>query len=1565
MSANTLSIIFILIFIVLILAVILSSFLGYKKGIYRVITNMVVKGLFILALVFSSSSIAKIVGDINIQNIFSTSEEMSLHSYLIYYISETGLFSPMNSLSIYASITTIVDSLLTYIIFFIGLILIQIFAPFISLALYNGVIKIILPIENKNERFYRRNKKEKYQLTKGLKIENNTAPKRKLPLFKIPSCILNGVLEMMFVIILLAPFSSFIKIINDNRKSIDSIAQIANIDEETRENYSSYIDVSSSSLLYKMSAPLNFDDVLMNKVSSVDLNGMSVSFSNLIYSFFDVSKPLLDSDTISYDTTVGAVTINYAQLFSVAMIDTIIERVLANDMILAVLPPLLDAAINTATSNSVAFSELSLSDIDWTNELTIIKSIYGAIYETGIEPMISDNKFSIENFSLKTSEFTDEQIETYVDAISKLGELESFKKNIATVLTGAGVFLNNLGYNILPTYADAYKDIDWSNDLRIFSNTLFKFLRLISLDISSSMDLFEFKEKFFACLENKEKRDLLETYICGEGGIFDSDVISVLSMPTLFKTTFSYIPAMSNFMSYVDFDTLLADYDIFKVKDELINVFDVLDLLYAENSPIDLNHIEDIDLSDENTVIIFSQCLSLGSKSQLFKTIYPFIIKSVLFNNNFDFSKYLFGLSPYNFNYDSEYFINDFIELLNLFVSIRIIQNILEDSSLSNSEKLDEIDISVLKDLLEFITSSTFFNSDLTTGTSSSSQKNVNIYVLIKTLFSYDLFTSIGFVTPDLSSLQDITWGGSDGEINKIISFLNDLKVNASYFTSTEKDLTLLNDTSNLASLYKTGLSSTILEPTVLSVINNSLNDYLNKLGFHLSLNEMRSALWIDDSDDIEELLSILQDVSIKDFNYKNLDYIQINALFTCLYKSNIVKYGYKENDNFGYLLYEFFVNNDLYSLNDYSLITSSDFDSTIKNISWCDNTIPYEYTFTKDGVTYLRNYTITDKGEIFNLSMLIKYIEECNQNEFGNGVLNSSFVSNIKELTSSSFIRKLLSCYFTYTINNLSLPSSLSSMFNNASLSSLSTLNEEAFNNEIDVIYFIYSLCNTTYENTTLFDFMISNIYSLSNYHVSDETSPTLYEEFILLLDHISSSYLFNSSYSSTYLSPMANLFKGIIVCNDLTKRVTLSNSESSLNAILKTTSYIDEIDYLKEIVKNVQGITSFSVYSSLDSKNLSTILKSFNKSSIFHRASISIIKDIYSEIKLDDMTLDSSSSIKNHINYFVHLSSSSDDISYWDNEIKVVNGLISSFTSLIEENKSLKDIDACSTSYDFIYYLAISDLLSENRAILIYNIFDSNSYSVNLFSLISPSSEVYNQNSCLEKIENLLFIDDAHLDNLNNPDKNKYDKEAAILKNTVSLLFKNVSSFSTSTDLSSLSFEELFNATVSLDNAVLFRSKLASEMVSNSLKLIFNNSTYSSLFFNVKSLFDSSSSLYANSDYQLINTIEGRGIDGLIKLKDSSSAYFKYEELKPIFELFGTTLTTTIDQDKFDYFNAIYKNSKIVTSELAYINNIQVKDIDSDSIVFLSSHLSLNETSLENKTYSELLLTIKEDIE
>ena len=1565
MSANTLSIIFILIFIVLILAVLLSSFLGYKKGIYRVLTNMVVKGLLILALVFSSSSIAKIIGDLNVQNIFSTSEEMSLHSYLIYYISETGLFSPMNSLSIYASITTIVDSLLTYIIFFIGLIFIQIFAPLISLALYNGVVKIILPIENKNERSFRKNRKEKYQLTKGLKIENNTAPKRKLPLLKIPSCILNGVLEMMFVIILLAPFSSLIKIVNDNRKSIDSIVKIANVSEETRENYSSYIDASSSSILYKMSAPLNFDDVLMNKVSSVDLNGMSVSFSNLVYSFFDVSKPLLDSDTISYDTTVGAVTINYTQLFSVAMIDTLIERVLANDMILAVLPPLLDAAINTATSNNVAFSELSLSDIDWSNELTIIKSIYAAIYETGIKPMISNNKFSVENFSLKTSEFTDEQIETYVEAFSKLGELESFKKNIATILAGAGVFLNNIGYNILPTYTEAYSDIDWVKDLRIFSNTLFRFLKLISLDISSKMDLFEFKEKFFACLENKEKRDLLETYICGDDGIFDSDVISVLSMPTLFKTTFSYIPAMSNYMSYVNFDEILKDYDILKAKDELINIFDVLDLLYAENSPIDLNHIEDINLNDEDTVVIFSQCLSLGSKSQLFKTIYPYIIKSVLFNSNFDFSKYLFGLSPYNFNYDSEYFINDFIELLNLFVNIRIIQNILEDDTLSNSEKLNEIDISVLKDLLEFITSSTFFNSDLTTGTSSNNQKNVNIYVLIKTLFSYDLFTSIGFVTPELSSLQDISWDGNDGEINKIISFLNELKINASYFTSTDKDLSLLNDTSNLASLYKTGLESTILEPTVLSIINDSLNNYLNKLGFHLSLNEMRSALWIDDSDEIAELLNILQDVSLEDFNFRNLNYIQINALFTCLYKTNIVKYGYKENDNFGYLLYEFFINNDLYSLNDYSILTSSDFDSTIKNISWCDNTISYEYTFIKDGVSYSRNYTITDKGEIFNLSMLIKCIKECKTSDFGNGKLNSSFVSNIKELTSSSFIRKLLSCYFTYTVNNLSLPSSLSSLFSNASLSKLTNLTEEAFNNEIDVIYFIYDLCNTTYENTTLFDFMISNIYSLSNYHLSDEKSPTLYEEFILLLDHVSSSYLFNSFIDSSSLSPMANLFKGIIILNDLTNRVSLSNSESSLIAILKSASYIDEIDYLKEIVENVQGITSFSVYSSLNSENLSTILKSFNKSSIFHRVSISIIKDIYSEIKLENMILDSSSNIKNQINYYVHLSSSSGDISYWDNEIEVINGLISSFTSLINENKSLKDIDACSTSYDFIYYLAISDLLSENRAILIYNILDSNSYSVNLFSLFTPSSETYNQNSCLEKIEDLLFNNESDLNSLNKPDKEKYDKEASILKNTILLLFKNVSSLSSSTDLSALSFEELFNATFILVNGVFFRSKLASEMVSNSLRLIFNNSTYSSIFANAKVLFDSSSSLYANSNYQLINTIEGRGIDGLIKLKSISSSYLKYEELKPIFELFGTTSTIAKDQNKFDYFNLLYKNSKIVLAELSYINDIQVKNIESDTIVSLSSLLSLNETSLEDKTYSELLLTIKDNIE
>ena len=101
----------------------------------------------------------------------------------------------------------------------------------------------------------------------------------------------------------------------------------------------------------------------------------------------------MDGDSISYDKALGAVTINYATLLSNATVSSIIQGIIENKVLVALIPPLVDIGINMMSNSDFVMPKFSFENIDWSNELSILNEVYGNLYNdtTVIKSLIAED----------------------------------------------------------------------------------------------------------------------------------------------------------------------------------------------------------------------------------------------------------------------------------------------------------------------------------------------------------------------------------------------------------------------------------------------------------------------------------------------------------------------------------------------------------------------------------------------------------------------------------------------------------------------------------------------------------------------------------------------------------------------------------------------------------------------------------------------------------------------------------------------------------------------------------------------------------------------------------------------------------------------------------------------------------------------------------------------------------------------------------------------------------------------------------------------------------------------
>ena len=1607
MDPNLLNTILLIVLAVILFISFLGGLIGFAKGVYKTTLKTIVKAVLVIVLVFITPALANAIGSINLQPILQTANVTTIHSFIAQKLTETGLFSPINGLSLYASAIALANSILAYATFFVGAILIQIIASPLTALLYHGIFRWIIPVETNKERKLRKKNKKDSSLKEGLKDENGKVsqnPKKKWHLLKWPGFFIGALQELVMVFIILTPFTALATTAIKNKQGVQDVMDTMGMKEQDKTMVTSYMETVEKSPLYSMISALGYDLVIMDKASTVNLNGTPVSLNGLIDSVFDVADPLLKNGSFSYDAGAGVVTINLSYLLSLSTVDALVGKLVANPMVLALVPPVVDMAMNSLSGNSFAIDELDFNNIKWSSELEIVQSIYDAIYATSIEPMIQDNEFKVDQFKLETSKFTDQQIETYCQALRNLGSMESLQRNLPAVLSAAGVYLNSIGYSIFPTDSSVYKDVDWKEEFYDFGKILFHFLRTVKMDITPDFSSLTLSDNLINILHEEEKRNELQKYFCGDDnfhGLLDTQLFDCISFPDVLASSLSIVPALQSYIKEIDLNNVLNGYQTQDYKEELGTVFDMLGMLYSDDSKLNLENMASIDLMDNETVSQLADLLDKSKDSKIFSSIYPSIMKTFLFENQFDFSDYLFGLTPYNFNYDSKGFISDFVSLLRLLPKIQELQNTLSDDSLSLADKFNSFDSSIIKDLLTIVTQSDFFNSDVMTGMTSTRQKNVNIYTFLTNLFSTSVFENFTITVPSIHELQDIVWldqGSNKGEISILCDLIDEIKKNSEFIGSSSHDIKNIEDTSAISNIIKSAMNSKILAPSVLELIDSSLGRYLDDMGIHMSLNEIRTSVWIEDADRIGKLLGLLQGIDFNDLEHLPID--RFNAILTNLYHCEFLKESNHYNDRFGYLVYNMIKSQDLSGKMSMQMPDISCFDVVGHGKSWSSLTENKEITrVISDTVSYTDTYEITIEGEIAYLSDFLSIVLD-KERGFGfdnikGGKLPEGFVDSISDLMPSYIIRNLLSNFISEIVGQISFNEVFEDILSSVDFTLFRTLSDEDAKTELKFLECLYQFNVQQYEGTTKLKYVTEHIYELQD--------KDLMEDFMELMDYIKYSKLMNTKRAGYSMVPIGYFYYGLFRANHLMEQITLySDSDIREYAfkgiLLEVDDYAEEIERLKRIVELLQGQSdsNFSLGTNLDYQKSHDIMAEMNASQIFHRFPIYLLKKAIQERGIEDYLVDPATGDVSHpLNWEAHLGVEQEDIEYWQNDIDHLlemmlgeHGLISIFTS---SGSSFDDIDVTNDDFhfDFFYHIGSTNLFKESRSYLLYNLIQKQSQDdFDISNILQTATTApYGENKSVYRLEELYFQNPKLVDSNGLLIKEKALNDTDMLKKVISTILKNISTVSSLTDLKNLNidFEALNNATISFTDGVntnqFYRSDIASEFVAGlQNQLIHNN--YLTYFFSGLSGMD----FYKLDDgtntypYFFVNPIEGRALNAIIGISklDLTATYQKVADLTPIFDKLGVeqalidneTITVT-SKEKVTYFlsdpyYATSGNSYIGLKEYQLLSYVRVKVVATGEIKFIPDVITdFNDTTLASNSFASLLRDVADTLE
>ena len=1307
---------------------------GLIVGIYCTSFTTILKFLLVLIFIFATPSIATAVGNIDLTRFISqtitingqTINVTTITNTLINILSASNLISPINGMSMYETLLSLSNQIVSVVTFLAIMILIFFLTDIIGAIFYSFTLRFAVKSHDKKKirKYFENNPESEGTLTKK---ELNKIKHKGVR--RITGAALGAISGFVCISITVAPLSSLVNTFNNATRDLDE-TKLQQLGNDNVSTFLSYLKQADSSVLMKYYQSFgNFDSAIMNAVTQSYIEGQKVSLISTLEQLLELLGPL--ADCIKEDANVSegfTGIIDMTKLVTDTTVSQILDIVAKNNMIIAILPVLINVGLNKVNIDFIDKTELDFSDIDYKNEINLISQVYSKLYQSGLVTSAMENVSEIKIDYSKKSE--------YVEALKLLGSSQIISKNMAYLIeVGANMVNQSAKTEILQADKSFYENIDWSEELGSLGQIIFDLAE--SLDIQTlNGDMFnQIFGDWQSLLNNNDNLSALKKAIVGiyeeDGTVLQKGLLDLKFFQNgvdLSNLIVSLVDNISELQQYISPRVLrqLAE----KLESDVVNFKDEISMLLDVTPKILELNFESFNLDDEEQVQQVIDILNSVQDSIILNNILPNVLQTMLSNQS---SSIFAGIGANNMNFTLDSLISDIVSFLKVYPDIKVLINSFSTSG-NLKDQLNNFDLDLASNVLKQLINNKVLNPVQVIGSDNVQYVDYNINTILKNILFNETLQGFGIVVP--SNIYSIQWSGEvNTEVDELIAVFRLLKLNVHTLVSDDGNITFSNVNGQLVEdLFEVFANSSLFRPSLASLLNKNLSPILANLGIEFRFSEESVETWINQGVMLAQVLDSLLCVdgvdlanpdSLASIDWANADPLLVNAILTGLYKSGLVGIVVDENglshDNLGSLIYEILTKAEMREYFGDNL-TKYDFSSVgidgAVNFEWVTRTEHINLKDIDPTCQTDRVIEITQTGEIAEFvnilrevqKVTVKYTDENDQSVTLKGVeaLKSGFArgADVKQVLYSCLNSASLEKSVVGTITNSLSQTSMkigdnTLSFDNMNLSSFSDYTLEEQKNEIDnliVLYDFISSRNPTDEEkqyysdkgliapavTSSMNEIFNNITSLSEKQIDDLN---------IFLQSLAQSKILTTVKFGGDISFIEQLMSLTLSYTQLDKLIASTDDVEA--ARIQTEAIIKNIENWSEnnekfmnIILNIQGLDAISSISqpnkllqqnSIGERYLTSILTSLNECELTHRAVPYLFEKIFNDniqmnASIQSYLTNIASDVTNKsINFEIGLAYTTENINLIQNDINTID---SSLDQILDDTNSDFDI-------------------------------------------------------------------------------------------------------------------------------------------------------------------------------------------------------------------------------------------------------------------------------------------------
>lgn len=1496
-----------------------------------------------------------------------------LDDVLAQILIDLDLVSSTTSAYLYTSAIALAHTLISYVLFFV-LMLLNIFfvGPLLSTILYHCLIKFFIP------KSWRKKVKQKNvlkEVQKGEVEEVLPHKKKKRHLLRPVSFLEGTVCGLVVFALFLSPLTSIVGLVSRQDEAYNKLEENGVIDAQVKD-IADLIMSYDESILYKTltlgssDAEKALDSKVMSYVTATTINGVAYNFGEELNTLLSL-LPIVAENLELVD---GNLVFNTASLLSGTTVVSIINGLSSSNLLMNLLP----ALISIATSEvdiSFGNTKLNFDDVDWSTQLTALGSIYQSLYDASLlDGLISGSNTLTLDLS-KKSEIKTVIKNTFNDknnVITKnLPLLMAYFGNTLVSESGIQIFstniedYKNIHYGdtlaVLVDFLFAVGEVCFGDtngdgkldiDLSQLSSITEKIMEVINNADTSSRDYKLLKAALVGgevTAENGEE----EIY----DGLLSSELIQgsegskgVISFENIMNSMISSNPDLAGLLTPKI--VMIVD-EYIKDPKEIGRIIDVLPYVNRFSSGVDLSNSEDIDA--------IKDLLNDFEDSKLVTELIPEVVSTVL-TQAADFEDMLFGIKLDWLDFEcrdesgKSHVIEELKKLLDVVSDALSLSECITGGDGTVSSIFNNLDTDKLKNVLVNLLENKIINPERVID-GVGKVKNYNFNTLIQGLLGQDSIKDAGIVIP--SDISSIVWyekdssGNESGEVINLVRAINVLKQNLFLIEGSIDFDTLVANKNSLTDLFVAIGNSKLLSSSLPKILNDKVGPQINEIFGAVSSVSINFNNVDDWGREGQALVNIIEKISTLGIDFSNIDWSvltedNINDLLASIASCSL--FGVHKNeqgiyeDTFGILLETLIEKANLSSIMegelDSALFTSikDKFTGELKVGSITTDPVyknPYWVGTSSDG----------SDSEIKKISAMI-------------GVLNTkepgSDQSILEKVSSGVVDANNLKTVLNAILNTRTFKDLIPGAINKA-VKDIKIFEGSTYVVSLDLINATTSTC--TSENIdSLCDLYAKFKDGTFDSLFSDGTSftNTQIKELASLLNSLANNPLFSSPKANKTYSLFTELMSAIIFKINMASRVTGSNDESvARNLLLPLVDNINfiaidseidgwgtEIDkddvsfnynyksaiekagnseilriltLLKVLSANSLTLSGLDNITSLSSSAIVAVFDTINHSHLLHRAVPSVFDEIMNSMKISSyITVKGEAS--ETLDVKVHLSSSSEDIAYWSNEIEALGELYRALMNGASGSLDFRDIDIGGNGFKLYDYIGPIDKLNtfaKYKHAIVFNLLyqedgsgplkyvrgstykDKANYIKNYFfssAYAGDSTYLKAQCSAIDGLINAINDGFGSFDLENTDDQSNVDGIITLLNKLVLDTYADIQ--------------------VSGDKITFTRSYFAQEMVSGFISDFFardfsDMSSFFSTFFRGE--------VRSFNDFYNLNAVEIKGIEGLLRLAaafDTSGGSRNDEAIKSAFALMGRSK----DSFELESINSSNSNDEIL---------------------------------------------------